>query len=107
MTESLEVMSVRLEGASGLYSRADAGRGCGMAHELEQPLPRGASVSRREGAPPWRVDVDARNHASIHVVVRGSFYLAEDEHRMRPLGEGDVVLIRAGAHPTGPRLHCV
>lgn len=78
-----------------------------MANELEQPLFRGVAVTRREEAPPFRVDVDARRHATLHVVVRGSFYLAQDDHRVLPLAEGDVVLLGPGAHPAEPRLHCV
>ena len=102
MTGTLGVMSVRLTGDGGLDSLVDVGQPCLMADELEPQLPRGGTVSRREGAPPWRVDVDARR-ASIHVVVRGSFYLAEDEHRALPLGAGDIVLVGAGDPRGAPR----
>ncbi|MFT3775868.1 MAG: AraC family transcriptional regulator [Minicystis sp.] len=78
-----------------------------MADENEGPLLRGVGVGRREAAPPWRIEVGARQGPSIHVVVRGSFYLAEDEHRALPLGPGDIVLVGGGGQGTATRIHCV
>jgi AraC-like DNA-binding protein len=75
-----------------------------MANGFEQQ-PRGEAVFLRRQAPPWRVDVGA--HASVHVVVRGSFYLAHDEPRALWLGPGDVVLLTGdGAAGAGPKFYC-
>ena len=77
-----------------------------MVDELEE-LPRGVSVSRRRQAPPWRVDPGA--HASLHVVVRGSFHLFHQARPERPvlsLQPGDLLLL-SGAPPGAPSLHCV
>jgi AraC-like DNA-binding protein len=65
-----------------------------MADDSDQ-RPRGIGVSRREQAAPWDVQLEAQ--ASIHVVVRGSFHLAE-----RALEAGDIALAGEGA-----RLRCV
>lgn len=76
-----------------------------MADDPEQ-LPRGVAVSRREEAPPWDVEAGARAHASIHVVLRGSFHLAHDELPLLALEPGDIVLVGAG-RDGAPRLRCV
>ncbi|MCY1009378.1 AraC family transcriptional regulator [Nannocystis pusilla] len=71
-----------------------------MADELDEQLPRGVSVSRRQGAPPWQVD--AGEQPSLHVVVEGSFHLVQHEQRVLELAPGDLVLVGAG--PPGPAL---
>ncbi|HTN87642.1 MAG TPA: cupin domain-containing protein, partial [Sorangium sp.] len=65
-----------------------------MADEMGRQLPRGTAVSRRHGAPPW--GVDAGEPPSLHVVVQGSFHLAQDGTRFLELEPGDVVLLGAG-----------
>jgi AraC-like DNA-binding protein len=68
----------------------------------------GVATQRREGAPPWQVDAATPVHTSVHVIVRGSFQLAEPALRPLDLETGDIVLI--GAAPTGEpalQLHCV
>ncbi|WP_434040921.1 MULTISPECIES: AraC family transcriptional regulator [Sorangium] len=79
-----------------------------MADEMERQLPRGVAVSRRHGAPSW--GVSAGDPPSLHVVVQGSFFLAQDGARVLGLEPGDVVLLGAGPHGAAPRehsLHCV
>ncbi|WP_437497829.1 AraC family transcriptional regulator [Sorangium sp. So ce1099] len=74
-----------------------------MADEMERQLPRGVAVSRRHGAPPW--GVDAGEPPSLHVVVQGSFHLAQDGARLLELEPGDVVLLGAGQRGAAPREH--
>ncbi|XYH93030.1 helix-turn-helix domain-containing protein [Sorangium sp. So ce1128] len=74
-----------------------------MADEMERQLPRGVAVSRRHGAPPW--GVDAGDPPSLHVVVQGSFHLAQDGARVLELEPGDVVLLGAGPRGAAPREH--
>jgi AraC-like DNA-binding protein len=71
-----------------------------------EELPRGVAVSRWEGAPPRDIEAGSRAHASIHVVVRGSFQLAQGEAPPLALEPGDVVLV--GADRGGERkLRCI
>lgn len=74
-----------------------------MADEMERQLPRGVAVSRRHGAPPW--GVSAGDPPSLHVVVQGSFFLAQDGARVLGLEPGDVVLLGAGPRGAAPREH--
>ncbi|WP_438021923.1 AraC family transcriptional regulator [Sorangium sp. So ce233] len=74
-----------------------------MADEMERQLPRGVAVSRRHGAPPW--GVSAGDPPSLHVVVRGSFFLAQGGARVLGLEPGDVVLLGAGPRGAAPREH--
>ncbi|XXT14817.1 AraC family transcriptional regulator [Sorangium sp. So ce429] len=74
-----------------------------MADEMERQLPRGVAVSRRQGAPPWGVDAGER--PSLHVVVQGSFHLAQDGARFLEIEPGDVVLLGAGPRGAAPREH--
>ncbi|WP_437284043.1 AraC family transcriptional regulator [Sorangium sp. So ce406] len=74
-----------------------------MADEMERQLPRGVVVSRRHGAPPW--GVSAGEPPSLHVVVQGSFFLAQDGARVVGLEPGDVVLLGAGQRGAAPREH--
>jgi AraC-like DNA-binding protein len=52
------------------------------------------------------VEASAGEHASIHVVVRGSFHLAQDGAPPHALEPGDIVLVGA-ASEGGLRLRCV
>ncbi|WP_437684984.1 AraC family transcriptional regulator [Sorangium sp. So ce176] len=74
-----------------------------MADEMGRQLPRGVAVSRRHGAPPW--GVSAGDPPSLHVVVQGSFFLAQDGARVLGLEPGDVVLLGAGPRGAAPREH--
>ncbi|WAS91527.1 AraC family transcriptional regulator [Nannocystis punicea] len=79
-----------------------------MADEFDEQLPRGVTVSRRHGTPPWQVD--AGELPSLHVVVEGSFQLVQGEERILELAPGDLVLV--GAEPARaaspePRLRCL
>ncbi|WP_437961897.1 AraC family transcriptional regulator [Sorangium sp. So ce119] len=74
-----------------------------MADEMERQLPRGVAVSRRHGAPPW--GVSAGDPPSLHVVVQGSFFLAQDGARVLGIEPGDVVLLGAGPRGDAPREH--
>lgn len=76
-----------------------------MPDERDQQLPRGVAVSRRQQVPPWRVEAGARDHASLHVVVRGSFHLAQGALPALDLEPGDIVLLPAG-NDGAPTLHC-
>ncbi|PCC74954.1 AraC-type DNA-binding protein [Nannocystis exedens] len=79
-----------------------------MADEIDEQVPRGVTVSRRHGAPPWQVD--AGELPSLHVVVEGFFRLVHGEQRVLELAPGDVVLVGAGppgAAPREPRLRCL
>ncbi|WP_433926297.1 AraC family transcriptional regulator [Sorangium cellulosum] len=76
-----------------------------MADEMERQLPRGVAVSRRHGAPPW--GVSAGDPPSLHVVVQGSFFLAQDGARVLGIEPGDVVLLGAGTRGAAPREHCL
>ncbi|WP_437683350.1 helix-turn-helix domain-containing protein [Sorangium sp. So ce131] len=79
-----------------------------MADETERQLPRGVAVSRRHGAPPWRVV--AGDPPSLHVVVQGAFLLSQAGARDVDLEPGDLVLLGGGPRGAGPReqsLRCV
>jgi len=76
-----------------------------MPDQRDQQLPRGVAVSRREQMPPWRVEAGARDHASLHVVVRGSFHLTQGALPAIDLAPGDIVLLPAG-NDGEPTLHC-
>jgi AraC-like DNA-binding protein len=76
-----------------------------MADDWERLL-RGVGASRREGAPPWHVEAAACAHASIHVVVRGWFRLAEGPLYTLDLAPGDIVLV-GPSRDAERRLHCV
>lgn len=74
-----------------------------MADEIDEQLPRGVTVSRRHGTPPWQVD--AGEQPSLHVVVEGSFHLVHDEQRVLELAPGDLVLVGAGRPDAASRRH--
>jgi len=79
-----------------------------MADRIERQLPRGVAVSRRHGAPPWRVG--AGDLPSLHVVVQGSFQVSQGEARVLELEAGDLVILGAGPRGAEPRersLRCV